>query len=138
MVVPIVLIILAMGLAISSALAPDTNLEPETLGELTAYSMVVSVIVSIIAIVIVFVRKETKPVGYILLGLSIVMLVATNFSGIIAWVLFFVGGISAIRYRQVSVEELKKLDISIDILKERYAKGEITKEEFDKMKEDLA
>jgi len=127
-----------MGLAISSALAPDTNLEPETLGELTAYSMVVSVIVSIIAIVIVFVRKETKPVGYILLGLSIVMLVATNFSGIIAWVLFFVGGISAIRYRQVSVEELKKPDISIDILKERYAKGEITKEEFDKMKEDLA
>jgi len=29
-------------------------------------------------------------------------------------------------------------DKSIEILKERYAKGEITKEEFDKMKKDIS
>jgi len=137
-VVPIILISLAMGMAISSAFDPDSSLEPETLGELTVYSMIVSVIVSIIALVIVFVWKETKPLGYVLLGLAVIMLIATNISGTLTWVLFFVGGISAIKFKQVSDVKPKKINPSIDILKERYAKGEITKEEFDEMKEDLS
>ena len=34
-------------------------------------------------------------------------------------------------------DELEQADTSLEILKERYAKGEISKEEFDNMKKDL-
>ncbi len=137
-VVPIILLSIMTGLAFFSAFDSDSSLDPESLGEMTAYSLVISIIISIVAIIIVFVTKKTKTVGYVLLGLAVIMLVATNISGIIAWILFFVGGISAIKYKKTSdVESFKKIDSSLDILKERYAKGEISKDEFDKMKSDL-
>ena len=130
-VVPIILLSILMGLAFFSAFDPDSSLDSGTLGAMTAISLIVSIIISIIALVIVFVMKKPKSVGYILLGLAVIMLVATNISGIIAWVLFFIGGISAIKYK-VSDVESKKI-INQDILKNRYAKGEITKEEFEAM-----
>ena len=136
-VVPIILISIMMGLAFFSAFDDSSELEPESLGEMTAYSLVVSIIVSVIAIVIVFVKKETKPVGYILIGLAVIMLIATSISGVLSWVLFFVGGISAIKLKQVSKVEPKEINSSLDILKERYAKGEISQEEFEEMKSDL-
>jgi len=76
-----------MGLAFFSAFDPDSSLDSGTLGAMTAISLVFSIIISIIALVIVFVMKKPKSVGYILLGLAVIMLVATNISGIIAWVL---------------------------------------------------
>ena len=137
-IVPIILFAIAGMTAFFSAFDETNSVNPEELGEMTAYSIIISVIVSVVAIIISFTWKKTKTVGYVLLGLSVIMLIATNISGIITWVLFLVGGISAIKLKEENVKQVKKSDASsLDILKERYAKGEITKEEFDKMKEDL-
>jgi len=51
--------------------------------------------------------------------------------GLGAVVIIIVAGIFVLRKRN------QKKTPSLEILKERYAKGDITKEEFDKMKEDL-
>jgi len=40
-------------------------------------------------------------------------------------------------YKYYKNKSKRSQNQSIDILKERYAKGEITKDEFDKIKEDL-
>ena len=135
-IVPIILLSLSLGMVISSSFDSSSNLDPGQLGEMTGISIMISVIVSIIALIIVFVMKKPKNVGYILLGLALIMLVATNISGIVTWILFFVGGISAIKLKRVS-KKLKENSSSLYILKERYAKGEITKEEFEEKKWDL-
>lgn len=133
--VPLILISIGAALSVLSAFQPNSNIDPKALGESTVYSIIISIIISIISIVIAFVLKKAKTVGYILLGLAVIMLMATNISGILSWILFFVGGISAIKLKVLDGEHIKKSeDSSLSILKERFAKGEITKEEFDKIK----
>lgn len=44
---------------------------------------------------------------------------------------------AAIRMNTFSRENKTPKDSAMDILKKRYAKGEITKEEFEKIREDL-
>ena len=139
-VVPIILFSFAALLSIASVFDPEADLEPETLGELTAVSVSVSIIISIIAIVIVFALRKPKIVGYILFVLAFISIISTNISGIVTTVLFIVGGISAVRWKEELADEereRKSVPNSLEILKERYAKGEITKEEFETMKKDL-
>jgi putative membrane protein len=52
------------------------------------------------------------------------------------WALIIWGGIAFVQWL-VNQGSQKKGDTGIDILKERYAKGEISKEEFESKKKDL-
>lgn len=101
----------------------------------------ISIIFYIIAIIIPFVIKQTKPLGWILIGLSIATLISAGFFGIIGFALLIAGGISAIRQKEKPIDnarnEQEKKENALDILKTRYARGEITKEEFERMREDL-
>ena len=72
-IVPIILVAIAGMTAFFSAFDETNNLNPEELGEMTAYSLVISIIVSVVAIILVFAWKKTKTVGYVLLGLSMIM-----------------------------------------------------------------
>ncbi len=56
---------------------------------------------------------------------------------IIFWALFVLGIVYLIRMFAGSPKRADKEETAIDILKKRYAKGEIGKEEFDKIKDDL-
>ena len=56
---------------------------------------------------------------------------------IFLWVLFILGIIYFIRLFIASAKKDASGDTALDILKKRYAKGEITKEEFEKIKNDL-
>ena len=52
------------------------------------------------------------------------------------WVLVIFGIVYFIRFFMIGAKETSG-DTALDILKKRYAKGEITKEEFEKIKNDL-
>lgn len=56
------------------------------------------------------------------------------------WIVVIIGMISLIRWFAKSDRgrEMKSEDAAIDILKKRYAKGEISKEDFEKMKKDIS
>ncbi|MBE0426387.1 MAG: SHOCT domain-containing protein [Nitrospirae bacterium] len=56
---------------------------------------------------------------------------------IIFWALLILGIVYLVKMIAVSSKKEDKQDTAIDILKMRYAKGEISKEEFGKIKDDL-
>jgi putative membrane protein len=65
-----------------------------------------------------------------------------GYGGMVMWMIFLAVLIAVVIYWLVRGEKSKTKDRSpdetpIDILKKRYAKGEITKEEFERMKKDL-
>ncbi|KFO66888.1 hypothetical protein ER57_14615 [Smithella sp. SCADC] len=64
-----------------------------------------------------------------------------GYGGMFMWLLFLiVFGVAIYFIIQVSKSKDvvgRSQDTPLDILKKRYAKGEITKEEFDRMKKDL-
>jgi putative membrane protein len=60
------------------------------------------------------------------------------FTMIIFWALLILGIFYLVKIIAGSPKKGDKEETAIDILKKRYAKGEISKEEFDKMKDDIA
>lgn len=56
---------------------------------------------------------------------------------IILWGLIIVGIIFLIRYLVVTTKSGKGEESALEILKKRYARGEINKEEFEQKKKDL-
>jgi putative membrane protein len=56
---------------------------------------------------------------------------------IIFWALVIVGVVYLVKFIARSAQREERHDAPLDILKKRYAKGEISKEEFEKMRDDL-
>jgi putative membrane protein len=57
--------------------------------------------------------------------------------GLIFWILVIIGLVLLIRYLWENGRDKREQESAIEILKKRYARGEISKEEFEEKKKDL-
>ena len=57
--------------------------------------------------------------------------------GLIFWILVIIGLVLLIRYLWESGGAKREQESALEILKKRYARGEISKEEFEEKKKDL-
>ena len=114
----------------------DTGVKEFVGGFVTA-----SIILYIIAIVVPFAVKNTKIVAYSLFTLAFATLISASLYGIVGSALFTAGGIAALRSKMISSvapETDKENETALDILRDRYARGEINKEEYEEKKKDLS
>lgn len=120
--------------AISNAFGGNTEISNDIYAQIT-----ISIIIYIIAIIIPLTVNKVKPVGALLIVISFVTLISAGLFGVIGFALLLPAGIIAVRWKEKQPQIVNETsnESSLDILKSRYAKGEITKEEFDKIKEDL-
>jgi len=56
---------------------------------------------------------------------------------VIFWILLILGIVYLVKFVSVGVKKEEPKETALDILKKRYASGEINKEEFDRIKDDL-
>jgi putative membrane protein len=61
-----------------------------------------------------------------------------GFVMVIFWVLVIIGAVYLVRYLARGSLRHEQEEAPLDIIKKRYARGEITKDEYDRMKRDLS
>ena len=71
-----------------------------------------------------------NPMGYFGFGLGMIFMV-------LFWLLVILGALALIRWFIEQGNNQRKDKSALEILKERYAKGEINKREFEEKKKDL-
>lgn len=127
-IVVVVAVYAVLGLIGSflDAFGGDTEADREQINAQIA----VSVALYLVAIVFPFVVTRAKICGCVLIGIAIVTLVAAGGFGVLSFAILLAGGIAALRWKEKGPK-----NTALETLNERYAKGEITREEYEQMKE---